>query len=31
LKFDEKGADNIMKALEKIKDHSAIKDISWSK
>jgi len=31
LKFDEKGADNIMKALETIKDHSAIKDISWSK
>ncbi|HWV73988.1 MAG TPA: MgtC/SapB family protein [Pseudosphingobacterium sp.] len=31
LKFDGKGADNIMKALETIKDHSAIKDISWSK
>lgn len=31
LKFDGKDADNIMQVLEKIKNHSAIKDISWTK
>lgn len=31
LKFDGKDTENILKAVDKIKDHSALKGISWNR
>lgn len=31
LKFDGKDTDNMLKAVDKIKDHSSLKDISWNR